>query len=155
MDKRLFQVKPCSPFAASLAADTIRKMALDGHAFDVLVSPPKRTLDANAAMWATLTDIAEQLEWNYTQKGKWSTGLMSKDAWKAVLTAAFESEIAMAEGVDGGVVMLGARTSQYSRKKMGEFIEFVHAFGSDHRVHWSARAKDERLAFLSHTKGAA
>lgn len=137
-----------APLVIDAAIAEIRSRAMNGQDFDVAVSEPKRTLDSNAAMWATLSDIAKQVEWPHTDKsGNWTIGLMQSDSWKAILTAAFEQETRQAQGIGGGTVMLGARTSQYSRRKMGEFLEFTHAFGADKGVRWSARAQDELAEF--------
>lgn len=149
-DKRLFAARrdnPRLPLVVDGAVAEIRRRVLDGEDFDVEVREPKRTLDSNACMWATLADIARQVEWPHTKGGEWKIGLMPSDSWKAVLTAAFEGETRMAQGIGGGTVMLGARTSQYSRRKMGELLEFVHAFGAERGVKWSARAQDEMADF--------
>lgn len=129
------------------ACEQIRNRADIGIEFDIEIREPKRTLDANACMWATLADISTQLKWPHTHNGMWRIDYMPAESWKAVLTAAFEQEVAMAQGVTGGTVMLGARTSKYSKRKMGEFLEFVHAFGSERDVRWSARARDELAEF--------
>jgi len=149
-DKRLFAARrdnPRLPLVIDGAVAEIRRRVLDGEDFDVEVREPKRTLDSNACMWATLADIARQVEWPHTKSGEWKIGLMDSDSWKAVLTAAFEQETKQAQGIGGGTVMLGARTSQYSRRKMGELLEFVHAFGAEKGVKWSARAQDEMADF--------
>lgn len=149
-DKRLFAARrdnPRLPLVVDGAVAEIRRRVLDGEDFDVEVREPKRTLDSNACMWATLADIARQVEWPHTKGGEWKIGLMDSDSWKAVLTAAFEQETKQAQGIGGGTVMLGARTSQYSRRKMGELLEFVHAFGAERGVKWSARAQDEMADF--------
>lgn len=149
-DKRLFAVRsdnPRLPLVVDGAVAEIRRRVLDGEDFDVEVREPKRTLDSNACMWATLADIARQVEWPHTKGGEWQIGLMDSDSWKAVLTAAFEQETKQAQGIGGGTVMLGARTSQYSRRKMGELLEFVHAWGAEKGVKWSARAQDEMADF--------
>ena len=149
MTKRIFRIEQRNPkvaLARAAAMDAVRSSITSGQDIEIEVRPPRRSLDANAAMWATLTDISRQVEWKHTRKGEWIIGLMPKDAWKAVLTAAFELETDMALGIDGVTVMLGARTSHYSRKKMGDFIEYVHAFGSERGVRWSARAEEELAA---------
>ncbi|HFF6210415.1 TPA: recombination protein NinB [Stenotrophomonas maltophilia] len=118
---------------------------LKGGPVQITLDEPKRTLDQNAAMWPALTDISHQVEWPHTDAdGMWTVGLMSPESWKAVLTAAFEMETRQAQGLRGQTVMLGARTSKYSRRKMGEFLTFIHAEFSD-RVRWSDSAV-ERLA---------
>lgn len=149
-DKRLFAARRDNlrlPLVIDGAVAEIRRRVLDGEDFDVEVREPKRTLDSNACMWATLADISRQVEWPHTKGGEWKIGLMDSDSWKAVLTAAFEQETKQVQGIGGGTVMLGARTSQYSRRKMGELLEFVHAFGAERGVKWSARAQDEMADF--------
>ncbi|MTW08816.1 NinB family protein, partial [Streptococcus pneumoniae] len=53
---------------------------------------------------------------------------LSPDDWKDVLSAAFKGEqVRLAMGLDGGVVMLGLRTSGMGKKTFSEFLEFLHA----------------------------
>lgn len=141
------QDNPRRDGVVKLAIEWIQSLAEAGEDFEIHVREPRRTLDANACMWATLTDIAQQVSWPHTDGGEWRIDLMPKDSWKAVLTAAYEQETRQAQGIGGGTVMLGARTSQYSRRRMGEFIEFAHAFGSERGVQWSAKAEDELEQF--------
>ncbi len=149
--KRLFVMRHDNPqrlVVADRAIAELLERVGAGQDTEVEIREPRRTLDANACMWATLGDIAAQVDWPHTNgKGEWAIGRMPAEAWKAVLTAAFEQETRMAQGVGGGTVMLGARTSQYSRRKMGEFIEFAHAFGAERGVRWSAKAEEELAAW--------
>lgn len=153
--KRAFLIDPQGnrnwPQVLSLVVSGINDW-IKGGPVQITLDEPKRTLDSNACMWATLADIARQVEWPHTKGGNWTIGLMDSDSWKAVLTAAFEGESRMAQGIGGTTVMLGARTSQYSRRKMGEFIEFVQAFGTERGVKWSASAQDEMAQFAPTTK---
>jgi len=148
--KRTFLVDPQGnrnwPQVLSLVVSGINDW-IKGGPVQITLDEPKRTLDSNACMWATLADIARQVEWPHTKAGNWTIGLMDSDSWKAILTAAFEQETKQAQGIGGGTVMLGARTSQYSRRKMGEFLEFTHAWGAEKGVKWSARAQDELADF--------
>lgn len=149
-DRRAYRIRKDNPRALAVARDAaqeIMRLAELGVEFDIDLREPQRTLDANACMWATLADIAAQVKWAHTHQGRWRIDLMPSASWKAVLTAAYEEETAMAEGVNGGTVMMGVRTSKFSRRKMGEFIEFVHAFGSEKGVKWSAKARDELAEF--------
>lgn len=146
-ERRTFRIRSGTQSLIPAAQNEIKWRIDGGRDFDIVVTDPPRTLDANACMWATLADIAEQLDWPHTESGMWEIGRMPSESWKAVLTAAFEQEVAMAQGVTGGTVMLGARTSKYSKRKMGDFLEFVHAFGNEREVRWSARARDELAEF--------
>lgn len=146
-ERRVYRVVKTCPRIAVAAINEIDRQLAAGRDFDVEIREPKRTLDANACMWATLADISKQLQWGHFHRGKRMFDFMPPESWKAVLTAAFQVEVDMADGIGGGVVMIGARTSQYSRKKMGDFLEFVHAFGNERDVRWSARARDELAEF--------
>ena len=54
---------------------------------------------------------------------------LTKDEWKDILTCAFEEEVKprVAMGFEGGMVMLGRRTSKYSKKKFSEWYEWLQA----------------------------
>ena len=90
----------------------------------VTLSEPTRSLDQNAAMWPILQAFSDQLQWPVNGAMVW----MSPDEWKDVLSAAYKREsVRVAMGMDGGMVMLGSRTSKFSVREMSEFIEFLHA----------------------------
>lgn len=91
----------------------------------------KRTLDQNSKLWPMLSDVSEQVEWY----GEYLT----KEDWKDVLTAAYKRQKAV-PGIDGGFVVLGARTSKMNKAEFSELIELIYAFGADHDVKWSEKA---------------
>lgn len=94
------------------------------HGFKVTVSEPSRSLDQNAALWPILEAFSEQLTWPVNG----AMVSMASEEWKDVLTAAFRRETArVAMGLDGGVVMLGCRTSKMGKREFSEFLEFLHA----------------------------
>lgn len=104
-------------------------------AVEIIVRPVKsrRTLEQNAKLWAMLRDIARQVEWPVN-------GLMQKldaEDWKALMTAAARQEIRMAQGIAGGVVMLGSSTRRMTVGELGDVIECMYAFGEDKGVRWS------------------
>ena len=92
------------------------------------VEPPKRTLDQNAMLWPILQVFADGLEW-------WVNGRSTRltpDEWKDILTAAYRRESQrVAMGLDGGMVLLGMRTSTMSKAEFSEFLEFVMATAAD------------------------
>ena len=96
--------------------------AADG--FQVTLSEPPRTLDQNAAQWPILEAFSKQLEWPIN-------GVMTKitpEDFKDILTAAFKREtVRVAMGLDGGMVMLGQRTSKFKKAEFSEYLEFLHA----------------------------
>lgn len=147
--KKVFQVRVSNQhnFAVCDAAyrDCLGR-AKAGQDFDVTISEPKRTLDANAAMWASLSDFAKHVGWMVTDaQGKQEPA--STEDVKAILTAAFKKETRMAPGLNGGMVFLSARTSQFSKRKMGEFLEFLHSEGSQRGVQWSDKALEDLAQF--------
>lgn len=126
MEKRVF----------FLAHDVARRSAIECVAsapagYRVEVREPSRSLDQNAAMWPILEAFSEQLEWPVN-------GVMSQltpEEWKDLLTAAFRQEQPrLALGINGGMVMLGQRTSKFGKKEFSEFLEFLHAMAADRGV---------------------
>jgi hypothetical protein len=118
-ERRVFVLS--HPQARQRAAQAVADAA-DG--FRVTVEPPRRSLDQNAAQWPYLEAFSRQLQWPVN--GRMVT--MEPEEWKDVLTAAFQNETArLAIGLDGGVVMLGLRTSGMSKKRFSEWLEFLKA----------------------------
>ena len=104
-------------------------------AVEIIVRPVKsrRTLEQNAKLWAMLGDISRQVEWPVN-------GVMQKldsEDWKALMTAAARQEIRMAQGINGGVVMLGESTKRMTVAELGDVIECMYVFGADKGVTWS------------------
>lgn len=102
---------------------------------EIIVRPVKsrRTLEQNAKLWAMLGDISRQVDWPVN-------GVMQKldsEDWKALMTAAARQEIRMAQGINGGVVMLGESTKRMTVAELGDVIECMYAFGADKGVIWS------------------
>jgi len=84
-------------------------------------------------MWANLEDIAQQVVW-YGVK-------LTKDEWKDVLTAALKQQ-KVVPGIEGGFVVLGARTSKMTVAEMTEMIELSTAFGAQQGVKFRAFVND-------------
>jgi hypothetical protein len=90
---------------------------------------PARSLDANALMWARLTDIAKQVEW-YGQR-------LSAEDFKDILTASLRKS-RVVPGIDPGtVVPLGIRTSDMSKAEFSELLALIDAFAAERGVVWS------------------
>jgi hypothetical protein len=99
----------------------------------VRFSEATRSLDQNAKMWAMLSDIAAQVEWHADGR----LGLLTADDWKDILSAGLTKSQRVAQGVEGGFVMLGQRTSKMTVKEMCDLIEFAQFFGDSKGVVWS------------------
>jgi hypothetical protein len=84
-------------------------------------------------MWANLEDIAQQVVW-YGVK-------LTKDEWKDVLTAALKKQ-KVVPGIEGGFVVIGARTSKMTVSEMTELIELSTAFGTQQGVKFRAFVDD-------------
>ena len=90
----------------------------------VTVQEPTRSLDQNAAQWPILEAFSQQLTWPVNG----AMVRMDPEEWKDVLTAAFKGETTrLAMGLDGGVVMLGQRTSKFSKARFSDWLEFLNA----------------------------
>ena len=109
----------------------VRAVAEAPAGFCVTVQPPKRSLEQNAAQWPILQAFSRQLVWPINGK----MVQMTDEEWKDVLTAAFKGEqVRLAMGLNGGVVMLGQRTSGFEKGKFSEWLEFLHATAADRGV---------------------
>lgn len=86
----------------------------------------RRSLDQNALLWASLSEISRQVVW-YGAK-------LSADDWKDVLTASLR-KARVVPGIDPGTyVPLGMRTSDMTKPEMAELIELIMAFGAERGV---------------------
>ena len=93
------------------------------------MSEKTRSLQANARMWAMLSDLSRQVIW-YGQK-------LAAEEWKDVLTAGLKRQ-KVVPGIDGGFVVIGARTSKMTVKEMAELMELMEAFGAQQGVRFTA-----------------
>lgn len=118
-DKRVFML--VHPMARSNAVHAVQT-APEGYC--VTISEPNRTLEQNSAQWPILDAFSQQLQWPVNGQ----MVHMTAEEWKDVLSAAFHRETArLAMGLDGGVVMLGQRTSKFGKRRFSEWLEFLHA----------------------------
>lgn len=114
--------------ARTLAQQAV-KDAPEGYA--VTISEPTRNLEQNSAQWPLLQAFADQLQWPINGRMEWLT----PDEWKDVLTCAFRREaVRVAMGLDGGMVMLGSRTSKFSKAQFSEWLEFLYATAIDREI---------------------
>ncbi|MFA6213507.1 MAG: recombination protein NinB [Candidatus Obscuribacterales bacterium] len=115
------------------AHDTARRQAAAWcmnapEGYHCRIEPPTRNLEQNAKLWASLTDIAEQVDW-YGRK-------LTPEDWKNVFTASLR-KLEVVPNIEGtGFVALGLSTSKMSKREMSDLIELITAFGIEHKVNF-------------------
>ena len=126
MTKQVFILS--HPTARQRAQQAVQN-APEGHV--MTLAEPTRNLEQNAAQWPILQAFADNLVWPVN--GRMES--LTPDEWKDILTAAFRRESTrVAMGLDGGMVMLGARTSTMSKREFSEWLEFLHATAVDRGI---------------------
>lgn len=113
----------------------IKSMLMAGHRLSVEVKEMTRSVEQNAKLHATLSDIARQVEWAGKHR--------DVDTWKRLLTAAWlrarGESVEILPSVDGhGVDVVFRRTSNLTVKECAELLEFVQAWAVEHGVRLSA-----------------
>lgn len=105
---------------------------IGGGGVEVTVSrvKSKRSLEQNAMMWAVLSDISKQVPWVVDGVQTY----LSPEDWKDLFTASLRKEMRVAQGIDGGVVLLGRRTSRMTIAEMSDLIELMNAFCAERGV---------------------
>lgn len=105
----------------------------------VSIQEMTRTLEQNARMWATLTDISEQVVWHSLK--------LTPEEWKHVFTATLKGQKTV-PNLDGtGFIILGQSTRVMSKKEFSNLLELAYAFGAEQGVKWSETAKTELIIF--------
>jgi hypothetical protein len=125
-DKRLFVM--AHPEARRRAVAAVVE-APEGYV--VRLEPPTRNLEQNALMWVLLEAFSKQLLWPVNG----AMVRLDAEEWKDVLTAAFKQETQrIAVGLNGGMVILGMRTSKMGKRQFAEFVEFIQSVAADRGV---------------------
>jgi ABC-type Fe3+ transport system substrate-binding protein len=105
------------------------EVAPDGYIVDI--REPARNLDQNALMWVYLQAFSDQLEWPVNGRME----KLAPEEWKDLLSAAFKQELQrVAPGLNGGMVLLGLRTSKFGKRQFADFITFIQATAADRGV---------------------
>ena len=95
----------------------------------VKIGPPTRSLEANARMWAMLTEVSRQVVWHGRK--------LDPDSWKCIFSAALKKQ-EVVPNLDGtGFVVLGQRTSQMGVREMSDLQELIAAFGAEQGVEFA------------------
>ncbi|ANY17283.1 recombination protein NinB [Bordetella pseudohinzii] len=128
MDKQVFVLS--HPLARRNAAHACAN-APEGYRVEI--KPRTRTLAQNDMLWSILTDISRQVE--FVVNG--ALAKLKPEEVKDILTAGLRRETRMAMGIDGGMVLLGHRTSKMTVREMKDLIDLAYAFGNERSVEWS------------------
>ncbi len=104
--------------------------------YRVEIRERNRSLDQNALLWKLLSILSESLQWPINGK----TEKLTADEWKDILSASLDQENRIAQGIRGGFVMIGKRTSKMTVRQMTELIELIYAFGAEHGVDFKDQA---------------
>lgn len=95
--------------------------------------------EQRSKMWAMLGDLSAQVQWPVNGRMQ----RLTKEDWKDLMTSGLEQNQRIAQGIEGGFVVLGARTSKMGKKRMTALIELIQFFGDERQVQWS----DPRRAY--------
>ncbi|HEY8878296.1 MAG TPA: recombination protein NinB [Roseateles sp.] len=110
-----------------------KAMLIAGHRLTVEIKTATRSTEQNALMWSCLNDLSKQVDWPVDGR----TQKLDPEEWKDILSAGLKKAQRVAQGIEGGWVMLGQRTSRMTVAEMSELITLAHAFGDQHGVKWS------------------
>lgn len=87
---------------------------------------PRRSLDQNSKLWASLSDISVQLKWHGEH--------LTADEWKLLFLDALNRETRPVPGINGGIVRLGRSSSDLSKEEFSNLLELILMFGANHGV---------------------
>lgn len=110
-----------------------KALLMAGHDVVADIRMATRSTAQNALFWSVLRDISKQVQWPVDGRRV----LLEEAEWKDILSAGLSKSQRVAQGIDGGFVMLGESTSRMTIKEMAALIEFAHAFGTHQGVRWS------------------
>lgn len=111
------------PLQRQLAASYIMEAAPDNCV--VQFKEETRSLEQNALMWARLTQLSNELPWDGET--------LTPNEWKDLLTACLRKQ-KVVRGVEGGLVFLGARTSQMTVGEMNDLLTLMEAFAAERGI---------------------
>jgi len=92
----------------------------------VEIKAPRRSLPQNDALWAMLTDVAQQVE-HHGRKYPPAT-------WKILFMHGWQKEITLIPSLDGKEIVPLTRSSDLSHQEMSELLAFIDAWGAQNGV---------------------
>jgi hypothetical protein len=116
--------------------DHIKHLLLQGYPVEVSFEHDLRTVKQNAQQWPYLQAFAKQVPCDVNGQ----MVLVTDEDWKDILTSAYRNETPrVARGFDGAPpVMLGQRTSKFTRTQWPEWMEFVRFAAAQRRLRVAA-----------------
>lgn len=109
--------------ARQFAASYIMDAAPEGCV--VSFKEATRSLEQNNLLWARLSQLSRDV--------KWDGETLTPNEWKDLLTACLRKQKAV-RGIEGGLVFLGARTSQMSKGEMNDLLTLMEAFAVERGI---------------------
>lgn len=130
-----------TPDIRDRAAAYVASLPVEDPPWEVAVKPfeEPRTTEQNRCMWSLLTDLSRQVEWPVNGRMQYLT----PEDWKQIISAGLEQGQRVAQGIEGGFVMLGLRTSRMTKKRMSALIELIQFFGDSRGVKWTPPESEE------------
>jgi NinB protein len=101
----------------------LKPILLAEHQVQLTFEHDIRTVEQNAQQWPYLDAMSKQIPWDVNGYKV----MLTPDDWKDILTCAYRNEIQrVAAGFNGcPPVLLGARTSRFTRKLWPEWMEYL------------------------------
>ena len=124
---------PTKTFIINGPPDRIRLAGVIGdipEGYEVVIRKRKRTHPQNAALWAALDAISEQVVWHGHR--------LSPEEWKDGFTASLDGA-RVVPGVEGTkFVRLGKPSSLMTSEEFSDLLNLVYMFGSQQGVTFNA-----------------
>lgn len=127
---RLFVYDPINPERDGVLALLCSEVEGAARKVHIIVRDPTRSLEQNDRMWAMLTDVSKQVQWPVNGKMQ----KISPEDWKHIFSSSLSRESRVAQGLDGGFVLLGERTSRMTKRELSDLMEMISAFGAERGV---------------------
>ena len=114
----------------------IKPLLMAGYRVEVTFEHDIRTLEQNKQQWPYLAALSQQAPWDVNGQ----LVMIGDEDWKDILSCAFRNEVPrVAQGFNGcPPVMLGQRTSRFTRKQWPVWMEFLRFAAADRGVRVSA-----------------
>lgn len=124
MDRRLYILT--SPKQRAFVANLVASLQ---RGWRIEIKGPKRTVDQNSLMWVWLSAYADQATYHGEKlaAGDW------KDLFTGALKAA-QNGLRIVPGLEGGLMVLGLRTSDMTVAEMADLITFMQSKAGDFGV---------------------